>query len=140
MYDYCTKQLQQIVTTSFSSYNLLIGCLQRIWNKFSIINIINYNTLPPGYNIGRIMTVSSPSSSSIAATDQHHDAPHRGRAHNLNPASFSFALGHAQFWYHDALIDDAIIPDCVPCHEDSTTEMVMMMLFDSFTPKMIPSI
>jgi hypothetical protein len=45
-----------------------------------------------------------------------------------------------QFWYCDALINDAIIPDCVPCHEDNTMEMVMTMLFDSFTPYMIPSI
>jgi hypothetical protein len=43
----------------------------------------------------------------------------------------------AQFWYCDALIDDAIIPDCVPCHKDSAMEMVMTMLFNSFMPEMI---
>jgi hypothetical protein len=42
-----------------------------------------------------------------------------------------------QFWYRDALIDDTIIHDCVPCHEDIAMEMVMTMLFDNFTPEMI---
>jgi hypothetical protein len=68
--------------------------------------------------------ISSPSSSNATAIDQHHDAPHHGRAHNLHATSFSFASGRAQFLYH----------------EDSTVQMVMMMLFDSFTPEMILSI